>query len=127
MSADKKWSVLYFDDNDLSLAATTFAFAETEIALSTAKNLEELHLRLDDMSYDLILLDVEVPEIFGDDVGSVLRGSRGVDTPIYLYSSLPGAELDERAKDADLDGFICKDVGMDGLLKALRSLLSAKD
>jgi DNA-binding response OmpR family regulator len=50
---------------------------------------------LDERSYDLVLLDVEVPEVFGDDVGSVLKGSRGLSTPIYLYSSLPAAELDE--------------------------------
>jgi hypothetical protein len=50
---------------------------------------------LDERSYDLVLLDIEVPEVFGDDVGSVLKGSRGLSTPIYLYPSLPAAELDE--------------------------------
>jgi DNA-binding response OmpR family regulator len=72
-----------------------------------------------------VLLDVDVPEVFGDDVGSVLRGSRGLKTPIYLYSSLPADELDERAKDAGLDGFICKDVGMEGLIDALLALLNS--
>ena len=126
MGADKKWTVLYFDDNALALAATTFAFAETEMELETAGDLEELQARLDGRSYDLVLLDVEVPEVFGDDVGSVLKGSRGLTTPIYLYSSLPAEELEERAQDAGLDGFICKDVGMEGLIEALRAVLSAK-
>jgi DNA-binding response OmpR family regulator len=126
MGGDKKWKVLYFDDNALALQATTFAFAETEMELSTASNFEELQSRLDEGSYDLVLLDVEVPEVFGDDVGSVLKGSRGLETPIYLYSSLPPEELEERAKDAGLDGFICKDVGMEGLMSAVRARLNAK-
>ena len=126
MGGEKKWRVLYFDDNALALQATTFGFADTEIDLSTANNFEELQSRLDAGTYDLVLLDVEVPEVFGDDVGSVLRGSRGLETPIYLYSSLPEAELEERAKDAGLDGFICKDVGMEGLIEALLTRLKAK-
>jgi hypothetical protein len=44
----KKWAVLYFDDNALALAATTFAFADTQMELATASNFEELQARLDE-------------------------------------------------------------------------------
>ncbi len=90
----------------------------------TASTLAELHQRLDECSYDLVLLDVETPELFGDDVGSVLKGSRGLDIPIYLYSSLDAGKLEERAKEAGLDGFICKDVGLQGLIDKVQALLA---
>lgn len=126
MGVEKRWAVLYFDDSALTLEATKFGFEDTEIALSTASDLGELQTQLDERSYDLILLDVETPELFGDDVGSIMRGSRGLTVPIYLYSSLDKLELSARAKEAGLDGFICKDVGLPGLIEKVQALLAAK-
>ena len=41
---------------------------------------------------DLILLDVQMPEAYGDDVANVLRGLRNVTVPVLLFSI-----LDERS------------------------------
>ena len=43
--------------------------------------------------YDLILMDVQMPELYGDDVAMVLRNERHITTPIYLFSSLSPGEL----------------------------------
>ena len=58
-----------------------------------------------------------MPELYGDDVAMVLRAARGVETPIYLLSSLSADELAERAHEADIDGYICKRDGIDALVE----------
>jgi DNA-binding response OmpR family regulator len=73
--------------------------------------------------FDLILMDVQMPELYGDDVASVLRNERKVTTPIYLFSSLAPHELAERAQAAGVDGFIHKGEGLDHLLDRVRAIL----
>jgi DNA-binding response OmpR family regulator len=73
--------------------------------------------------FDLILMDVQVPELFGDDVAAVLRHERAVKTPIYLFSTLPAADLEKRARDAGIDGYISKDTGMASLLDEVRKII----
>jgi CheY-like chemotaxis protein len=73
--------------------------------------------------FDLILMDVQMPQLFGDDVASILRNDRGLATPIYLFSTLAPAELAIRARDAHLDGFISKDLGMANLVDEVRRIL----
>jgi two-component system chemotaxis response regulator CheY len=73
--------------------------------------------------FDLILMDVQMPELFGDDVAFTLRGERGVTTPIYLFSSIDEAELAGLAADAGIDGYIPKSAGLDALVARVREIL----
>jgi DNA-binding response OmpR family regulator len=73
--------------------------------------------------FDLILMDVQMPELYGDDVAFTLRGQRGVMTPIYLFSSIDEAELAQLALDAGIDGYISKNTGLDHLVARLGEIL----
>lgn len=75
--------------------------------------------------YDLILMDVQMPELYGDDVAFTLRGERGITTPIYLFSSVDEAELAGLAADAGVDGYIPKSVGLDELVARVNGILGA--
>jgi DNA-binding response OmpR family regulator len=77
----------------------------------------------DPASFDLILMDVQMPELYGDDVAAVLRHVRGARARIFLFSNLPQEELEQRASEAGLDGYINKRDGMDALVSQLRELL----
>ena len=58
---------------------------------------------------DLVLLDVNMPGLEGDEVVSALRKSpRGRTTRVVLCSSLPAHELGAKARACGADGFICK-------------------
>jgi DNA-binding response OmpR family regulator len=73
--------------------------------------------------FDLILMDVHMPELYGDDVAFTLRGERGVTTPIYLFSSLEDTELAGLAADAGIDGYISKRAGLDVLVARVQQIL----
>jgi DNA-binding NarL/FixJ family response regulator len=76
---------------------------------------------LDD--FDLILLDIQMPAGFDDDIATALRLRSQRAAPIVLLSSLPEVELAERARAAGLDGYILKDRGVDNVALEIRAWL----
>lgn len=114
--------ILIVDDSPLILAAAAHALREAGYVVETREGVEDLGARGSD-GFDLILMDVQMPELYGDDVASVLRNERGVKTPIYLFSTLPAEELAQRAAEAKVDGYINKDAGAEHLIAEVRRIL----
>jgi len=56
-----------------------------------------------------------------------LRVGRQMKTPIFLLSSLPDEELVSRAKEAEVDGYISKRVGMDAIVKRVQEILGVEE
>jgi DNA-binding response OmpR family regulator len=120
-------SILLLDDSEIVREAAADCLESAGYAVTTVSSIDEFEERGDPNNADLILLDVEVAQLFGDDVGMVLRKVRGITRPIWLYSSKPDAELAERVADAGLDGFISKSDGLDVLLERVREILGDPD
>jgi DNA-binding response OmpR family regulator len=76
--------------------------------------------------FDLFLMDVHMPELYGDDVAFTLRGERGVVTPIYLFSSVDETELARLAADAGIDGYISKNAGLDAMVARVCQILGVR-
>lgn len=114
--------ILMVDDSPLILAAARHGLTEAGYEVETRDGVEDLGAR-GSTGFDLILMDVQMPELYGDDVASVLRIERSIKTPIYLFSTLPVEELAERAREAKVDGFISKDLGVDNLVAEVRRIL----
>jgi response regulator RpfG family c-di-GMP phosphodiesterase len=74
--------------------------------------------------FDLILMDVQMPELYGDDVANALRAERDVRTPMYLFSTLDDSELERRAREAQIEGYISKQRGMDHLVAEVAKIFA---
>jgi hypothetical protein len=61
------------------------------------------------------VVDVQMEQVFGDDVVQFLRDGWQVAAPIYLYSSLPRHDLERRAARSGATGFVCKADGVSAL------------
>jgi DNA-binding response OmpR family regulator len=116
--------ILVFDDSPLVLAVTQEALEREGFAVDTAVDLDTFEARRAASSPDLILVDVQMPEAFGDDVASTLRGARGVKVPILLVSNLEEVELARRADEAEVDGWISKRAGVQELVRRVKELLA---
>lgn len=116
-------SVLVFDDSPFALALTRAALESAGFTVAIAEDLSSFERQRVALDPDLILVDVQMPEAFGDDVASTLRGWHGVQVPILLVSSLDQSELARRAQGAHASGYICKGAGMHELVKRCRELL----
>jgi DNA-binding response OmpR family regulator len=115
--------ILVFDDSPFVLEVTQAALESEGFAVATAVDLVAFEAAREANAPDLILVDVQMPEAFGDDVAATLRGARGVKVPILLVSNLDGAELARRAADAEVDGWVSKRDGMNELLRRVKELL----
>lgn len=114
--------ILIIDDSPVILAAAKHVLVHAGYDVDTRTGVTEVGA-MGANGFDLILMDVQMPELFGDDVAAVLRHERAVSTPIYLFSTLPAEELATRARDAGIDGYISKDTGMEHLVDEVRKIL----
>jgi DNA-binding response OmpR family regulator len=119
---DRK-AILVFDDSPFALALTRAALESAGFMVAIAGDLTSFERQRVAFDPDLILVDVQMPEAFGDDVASTLRGWHGVQVPILLVSSLDQSELARRAQRAQASGYICKGAGMSELVRRCRELL----
>jgi DNA-binding response OmpR family regulator len=116
--------ILVFDDSPLVLAMTRAALEGAGFQVETALDLNSFEAHRASIRPDLILVDVQMPEAFGDDVAATLRGYREVKTPIMLVSNLDPTELARRAEEASADGWISKADGVAELVRRVKELLA---
>jgi DNA-binding response OmpR family regulator/Tfp pilus assembly protein PilZ len=121
--APERKGILVFDDSPFALALTRAALESAGFKVAIADNLKSFVSQRVPFDPDLILMDVQMPEAFGDDVALTLRKWHGVQVPILLVSSIEQGELAGRAKQAQASGYICKGAGMSELVRRCRELL----
>lgn len=114
--------VTVLDDSRTVLASVRYALEQAGAEVDTATDASELDpSRVRRAS--LIVVDVNMEQVFGDDVVSFLRERWDITAPIYLYSSLPREELDKRARAAGATGAVCKGDGVAALVREVRDVL----
>lgn len=117
--------VLVIDDSPTTVDLIVGALASAGIEADSASNLARLNELVDQASYEVVLVDVNMPEMYGDDVLEFLREARKVKSVLLLYSDLPEDELEEKAKNSRADGFILKSDGVEAAVQKVRALLSS--
>jgi DNA-binding NarL/FixJ family response regulator len=115
--------ILLMDDSEIFLEVARRALEQAGYEVVIAHDLESFQQARQQKPADLVLMDVQMPEAFGDDIAMTLRFAHDVDTPIYLLSSLSDQELAERANEAHIDGYISKNVGMERIIEQVRRIL----
>lgn len=118
-------TILLVDDSEIQRDIARYALEAAGYEVFTAGTLDELEKQRTRQRLDLIVMDVQMPESFGDDVAAVLKAVRGVKAPIVLFSSLGEIELSERARLAEVEGFVSKSEGLEALVHRIRSLLES--
>jgi DNA-binding response OmpR family regulator len=115
--------VLVVDDSPMMLELARDALDAAGFEALATSDLAEMGRLVEHERPDLILLDVQMPEAYGDDVANVLRGLRHVTVPVLLFSILDEKELADRAKAAEVDGYIHKGAGLTEMVRRVRALL----
>lgn len=119
-------SILIVDDSLLFLSIIKSALEQAGHQVQVASGLNALGCLESICDIDLVLMDVQMPEAFGDDIANVMRNVNGVEAPIYLLSSLTDSELTMRASDAGIEGFISKNIGFELIVGRVNEILGGE-
>ncbi len=77
---------------------------------------------INESSYDIILLDLMIPEIDGLEVLKTMR-DRGIDTPVLIITAKSSKEDVVKGLDTGSDDYLTKPFSFDELLARIRALL----
>lgn len=109
------------------LELTVSALQQAGYEAAGVTDLTSLDRQLSTGTYDLILVDVKMPEMFGDDVVEFLKQGKGIKARLLLYSDLPEEELLRKVASSGADGAVSKSAGIEGLLEAVAAQLAVKE
>jgi CheY-like chemotaxis protein len=116
-------TILVLDDSPLALAITRAALETAGFTVAIAEDLVAFERQRAICDPDLILVDVQMPEAYGDDVAATLVGGKGVTVPVVLFSSLDEPELARRTALANVSAYVCKGAGIAELVRRCKQLL----
>lgn len=115
--------VLVIDDSPMLLELTVQGLMGAGYEATGAADLAQLDEKLATGTFDLILVDVNMPEMFGDDVIEFLRTQRGVKSKLVLYSDVSEEELNTKMRSSGAHGFISKGQGLEAAVDRVRAVL----
>jgi CheY-like chemotaxis protein len=116
--------VLVIDDSATMVQLVTQALQGVGIEAGFATDLSEVDAQLAH-PWDLVLVDVNMPEMYGDDVVEFLRVHRQVKAKLYLYSDIAETELQAKATAVGADGYVTKAHGIEGTVALVQAALGA--
>lgn len=117
--------VLVLDDSMITREAIADLLADAGYPVETAGDVLEFELKIKEFDPQVVLSDIQMPEIEGDQICRALKQRMDTErVPIILFSSLSDEELEVRAEASGADGFVSKQHGPERLLEVLDELLS---
>jgi len=112
---------LIADDNEINLQVITEFADMLGLAYKTATNGFEVLKRLEEEDFDIIFMDIIMPEMGGITAAEKIRNnSRQKDIPIYALSASTMPEDIEKCRKAGMNGHISKPVKLQDITMALR-------
>ncbi|MCJ8346455.1 response regulator, partial [bacterium] len=121
-SSLRKASILYIDDNQLSLDIVASHCKKVGLQLTTTQNASEaLHL-IKEKDFDIILLDTRIPEYNGFNLLKDIRSL--VNCPITALTTDIRPSTISKIKSSAFNGYLIKPVRAESLLKVLAKLIA---
>lgn len=116
--------ILIIDDSELTLHLVQKTLIKAGFEVFTTTNLLEFDKIVKENRPDLIITDIKMPEISGDNICEVLKRDYNTgDIPIVFFSSLSDEELRVLAEKSGADGFISKEHGLDELENMIKQVV----
>lgn len=116
--------VLLIDDSEVSLHFTAGVLQRAGYEVRSSTDVYEVGGVLGGWRPDVILTDVNMPNVSGVELCRMLKSSyETAHVPVVLFSALSAAELEVLARECEADGFLSKANGLDQLPRELAFLI----
>jgi len=111
--------VLLAEDNRVTQTATRLLLERRGHVVDVASNGQDAVERVKERKYDVVLMDLDMPDKDGVQATMEIRGFLGTSLPIVAYTA--HAQLEDRrlCLEAGVDGFLVKPVSSDDLFRAV--------
>ncbi len=115
--------ILLVDDSLISLQLAKAVLEAGGYRVRTVHDLAALDGDLEDWVPELILTDVQMPDLTGDALCRRLKGKYDTaHVPVVLFSSMASDQLAKLAHECAADGFLSKQEGLDTLCENVERL-----
>jgi PAS domain S-box-containing protein len=118
--------ILLAEDNAVNQMLVTRLLEKRGLSVTATGNGKEVLAALEKQSFDLVLMDVQMPEMDGFEATALIRErekSTGGHIPIIALTAYAMKGDEERCRAAGMDDYIAKPVRPPGLFKAIHGLL----
>jgi two-component system cell cycle response regulator len=117
--------VLLVDDSEITLKVIAHTLTAAGYDVQTSTTVTNLASAFGAWSPDIILADVNMPELSGVELCRRLKSSyETAHVPVVLYSSLSDAELEVLARECEADAYLSKQSGPEALPAELARLIA---
>jgi len=121
-------NILLVDDHEIVRDAFLYYFSNNDIYQikdQAGNGLEALKL-LEDNTYDVIITDINMPEMDGVELVEKIRGT-GSSTKILVITMSDDIRSIKKMLALDINGYILKETGKDELIVALNNILKGEN
>lgn len=124
---DSKLRILLVDDHTMNrmVARATILREAPEFIIAEAANGEEALRKMGSEHFDLVLLDIIMPDINGIEVLRRVRSQFPPpyrDVPVLAFTANLAADLAKECREAGFSGMIPKPFDTDALMESIRTL-----
>jgi CheY-like chemotaxis protein len=119
--------LLIAEDNDVVRFAYGKLFRQEGVEVEFAVNGKDVLEKWATGHYDLIIMDLQMPEVDGIEATRIIRGKEmetGGHIPIIAMTGYAFREDRDRCLEAGMDGHLCKPVEFGKMLNAVRNALN---
>ena len=100
--------ILIVDDNNLNIKVATRALSNFNFVIDTATSGEECLNKAKETKYDLILMDIMMPNMSGETTLQKLKEINGFNTPVIALTADALAGAEARYKSEGFVGYLAK-------------------
>jgi DNA-binding response OmpR family regulator len=115
-------TIVIIDDSHLVLKLTKLALERVGYRVQTLLDPGEFDPDTSGAP-DLLLVDINMPQFYGDDIVAYIKDTWQLTAPILLFSNVSEKELADAVGRCGADGYISKHWGMDEMIASVQMLL----
>jgi len=113
--------ILVVDDGESNRKLINLVLTRAGASVQTARHGKEAVEKVEQGTFDLILMDMQMPVMDGYTAANLLR-TRGFQAPIIALTADAMKGTESRCRDAGCTGFLTKPIDMDNLIKSLAEI-----
>jgi DNA-binding response OmpR family regulator len=115
-------TIVIIDDSQLILRLTKTALEHVGYRVKTLVDPSEFEPDAIGIP-DLMLVDINMPKFFGDDIVAYIKDTWNLATPIFLFSNVAEPELAKAARRCGADGYISKGWGVEEMIASVQTVI----